>query len=85
LLDVRTPEEFNAGHIPGAMLLDYYNDNFKKSAAQLDKTKPVFVYCKTGGRSSSAAKILRDLGFKEVYDLEGGISAWKNAGKTVEN
>ncbi|MCZ8020528.1 MAG: rhodanese-like domain-containing protein [Cyclobacteriaceae bacterium] len=84
LLDVRMPEEFTAGHLPGAMLLDYYNDTFEKSAAQLDKTKPVFVYCKTGGRSSSAAKILRDLGFREVYDLNGGITAWKNAGKPVE-
>jgi thioredoxin 1 len=84
LLDVRTPEEFNAGHLPEAMLLDYNNDNFKKSATQLDKSKPVFVYCKTGGRSKSAASILRDLGFKEVYDLDGGITAWKNAGKTVE-
>ncbi|MCU0382533.1 MAG: rhodanese-like domain-containing protein [Cyclobacteriaceae bacterium] len=84
LLDVRTTEEFNAGHLPGAMLLDYYNDDFKKSAAQLDKTKPVFVYCKTGGRSKSATSILRDLGFKEVYDLDGGITAWKKAGKPIE-
>lgn len=83
LLDVRTPEEYASGHLANATLLDYYSSDFKTRAAKLDKTKPVFVYCKAGSRSNGAANILSELGFKEIYDLSGGIMAWKQSNKLV--
>jgi rhodanese-related sulfurtransferase len=84
VLDVRTQAEYNQGHLSGAMLMDYYKSDFKQQAAKLDKNKPVFVYCKAGGRSESAVEILTDLGFKQVYDLQGGITSWSKAGKPTE-
>jgi len=84
ILDVRTSDEYKKGHLANATLIDYYGKDFKNQADQLDKSKPVFVYCASGGRSGSAAKILTQLGFKEVYDLQGGFNAWSNAKKPVE-
>ncbi len=83
ILDVRTPEEFANGYIPGAILIDYYSSDFRQQIQKLDKTRPVYVYCAAGSRSSSAAKILSSLGFKQVYNLEGGFNAWKKAGKPL--
>jgi len=76
LLDVRTPEEFMAGHIEGAENIDYYGDGFDEAINQLDKNQPVFVYCKSGGRSGKTKKILTDKGFAEVYNLIGGYGNW---------
>lgn len=76
LLDVRTQEEFDNGHLESATLLDFYDSNFKKELSKLDKNKPVFVYCAVGGRSGSTATALINMGFKEVYDLKGGIKHW---------
>lgn len=84
ILDVRTPNEFAQGHLPNALLIDYYNDDFKAQLARLDKTKPVFVYCASGGRSASASKIMIQAGFKEVYDLQGGFNTWVARGKPVK-
>lgn len=81
LIDVRTPEEYSAGHIEGARLMDYYEPNFAAHLANLDKTKPVAVYCAVGGRSGSAAQQLSKMGFAKVYDLSGGMRAWRSAGK----
>jgi rhodanese-related sulfurtransferase len=83
ILDVRTAEEYKDGHLVGSILIDYYGSDFKNEVSKLDKSKPVFVYCKGGGRSSSSCEILKDLGFKEVYNLQGGITDWKKAGKVV--
>lgn len=83
ILDVRTPEEYNESHLNKAILLDYYRTDFKNQVTKLDKTKPIFVYCKGGGRSTSSCEILKNLGFKEVYNLQGGITDWKKAGKSV--
>lgn len=76
LVDVRTPEEYNSGHIQNSLNLNVYDSNFDKEISKLDKSKPVFVYCRSGGRSSSAASKLVDMGFSEIYDLQGGITAW---------
>ena len=76
VLDVRTPQETAQGVIPNAVTIDFYSPDFKEQVANLDKSKPVYVYCKSGGRSSNAAQILKDLGFKEIYNLNGGITAW---------
>jgi len=79
VLDVRTPDEYRSGHMIKAKNIDWSGNDFEKQVALLDKTKPVLLYCQRGGRSESAAKKLRGLGFKEVYDLDGGLSAWQAA------
>ncbi len=84
VLDVRTHDEFKGGHLSNATMIDYYSSDFKSRVSQLDKTKPVFVYCAGGVRSGNASKILIQLGFNEVYDLQGGFNAWTAARKPVE-
>lgn len=76
LIDVRTPGEFQGGYILGALNLDYNGSDYNRQVASLDKTKPVLVYCLSGGRSAAAAKALRQSGFSEVIELQGGIMAW---------
>ena len=83
LLDVRTPGEFSERHLNNALNIDFNADDFEKRIESLDKTKPVFVYCLSGGRSTGAANALAAKGFKTVYNMEGGILAWANAGKPV--
>ncbi len=79
LIDVRTAEEFADGHLAGAKNYDWNGGHFEHQVMGLEKTKPVFVYCLKGGRSASAADRLRDLGFTEVYELEGGTAKWQAA------
>lgn len=85
ILDVRTPEEFAEGHIKGAINVDYYEDDFAQNASsQLDKNKEVYVYCKAGGRSASSCKVLQDMGYKRLINLEHGFDAWKEANKEIQ-
>lgn len=84
LVDVRTDGEFAAGHLKGAKQIDINGSNFNEQVAKLDKDVPVYVYCRSGARSGRAAKMMKGMGFKEVYNLEGGILAWQRAGKSVE-
>lgn len=79
LIDVRTPDEFAKGHLENAQNIDWRSNDFGKQIETLDKSKPVFVYCLSGGRSASAASAMREAGFKEVYELEGGIMKWRGA------
>ncbi len=72
LLDVRTPMEFNEGHIENAKNIDISNVNFESELDKLDKEQTVFVYCAIGVRSTKAANMLRKKGFKHVFDLDGG-------------
>jgi len=84
LLDVRTKEEWDEGHLKGATLVTVTEEGFlKKAKAVLDPKKPVVVYCRSGKRSAKATEQLRAAGFI-VYDLEGGINAWKASGKPLE-
>lgn len=80
LVDVRTPGEYESGHLKGALNIDWNNSNFNDQVTKLDKNKPVFVYCKSGGRSGAAAQALKEMGFKEVYDMDGGITSWNKQG-----
>ncbi len=84
LIDVRTPEEFNAGYIKGALNINYQGSTFMEEVAKLDKTKPTFVYCRSGGRSSESCNYMANQGFKELYELEDGISSWIHYKKPVE-
>jgi len=85
LIDVRTPQEWNSGVIDGAMKININGSDFKGNVEKLDKKAPVLVYCRSGGRSGKAMKILIDLGFEEVYNLKGGITACNaNGNKTVK-
>lgn len=80
ILDVRTPEEFESEHIDNAKNVNWNSDDFAAKAESYDKSKPVFVYCLSGGRSKKAATKLTELGFTNVYELEGGILNWNEAG-----
>jgi thioredoxin len=80
ILDVRTPQEFSEGHIENAKNADWYGSSFDAQISKIDKSKPVFVYCLGGGRSSAAASHMRSEGFKEVYELDGGMMAWRSSG-----
>jgi len=77
LLDVRTKDEFKGGFIDGAINIDFYASNFIEEVDQLDKTKPLYIYCASGGRSGQAMKKIESLGFSEIYNLIGGYSAWE--------
>ena len=76
ILDVRTPEEFKDGHIEGALLINFFDADFKEQVEALDKEKPVYIYCRSGNRSQKAGNILTEMGFKEVYDIENGFMSW---------
>jgi len=80
LLDVRTPEEYSVEHLENADNVNVNSPDFATKASQYDKSKPIFVYCKVGGRSAQAADKLVGMGFTEVYNLEGGIMKWTTAG-----
>ncbi|MBK8967781.1 MAG: rhodanese-like domain-containing protein [Lewinellaceae bacterium] len=85
LVDVRTPEEYAEGHLEGAQLINFYAGGFSTQLEQLDKKQPVLVYCASGNRSGKTAVLLGEMGFEKIYDLDGGIKAWRAAGKkTVE-
>jgi len=79
IVDVRTPDEFSKGHLQNAKNMDWNGSDFQKQILKIDKSKPVFVYCLSGGRSSSAASQMRADGFKEVYELNGGLMKWRAA------
>ncbi|GAB5401370.1 MAG: hypothetical protein Aureis2KO_29550 [Aureisphaera sp.] len=85
LIDVRTQEEFSVSHLKNAQNICVTSNNFKEKVASLDKEKPVYVYCKKGGRSAKAASILKDMGFTKVYDLQGGITSWQEEGLETIN
>lgn len=87
IVDVRTPGEYAEGHIANSTNIDIYDfEVFENEINKLSKEKPVFVYCRSGGRSADAVSQLLELGFEEVYDLDGGITKWMNAGlQTVKD
>ena len=80
VVDVRTPQEVAAGVIEGSVALDFYSPDFKSNLNKLDKNAPVLVYCAVGGRSGNAMQLMKQMGFKEVYNLSGGYRAWASQG-----
>lgn len=83
IIDVRTPEEYNLGHLPNAINIDYYGNTIEQQFAQLPKNKTLLIYCRSGGRSAKSCSMLENMGYQNVYNLEGGIGAWSNAGYAV--
>ena len=84
VLDVRTPKEFAAGHIPGALNVDLNSPDFSQKVSSLDKRKTYLVHCAGGIRSARACGTMNDLGFVNLIDLAPGFKAWEKAGKPVE-
>jgi phage shock protein E len=82
VLDVRTPEEYTEGHIPGAKNLSFIDLDFKERLKEFEG-KPVIVHCAAGSRSTKAVNVMKFRNFPELYHLETGIKGWKEAGKTV--
>ncbi|QNH62568.1 rhodanese-like domain-containing protein [Hymenobacter sediminicola] len=76
LIDVRRPDEFAAGHLPSARNIDITHTDFAKRIAALDNTRAVYVYCRSGARSATAAKQLGTVGFEQVFNLAGGLLDW---------
>jgi rhodanese-related sulfurtransferase len=79
IVDVRTQMEFEEGHVEGAVLIDYYLPNFEDELKKLDRSKAYLVYCRTARRSDDAVLIMKKMGFREVYNMVGGIVGWKAA------
>jgi len=84
ILDVRTPAEYATGHLKDAVLIDLNSKDFDQKIKALDKDKTYLVHCAVGMRGEKACKRLDTFDFPKVYNLEGGIKAWKNAGKPIE-
>lgn len=82
VIDLRTPEETAAGKITAdALEIDFYDNDFATKLAELDRTTPYLIYCRSGNRSGQTLKTMEELGFTEVYDLKGGIGAWQASGR----
>ncbi|MBM1106077.1 rhodanese-like domain-containing protein [Aurantibacter crassamenti] len=77
LVDVRTPEEYTAGHIDNALNINWFDVDFKTQFDSVSKDEPIYLYCKMGGRSAKAQEKLKSLGFTNVINLEGGYDALK--------
>ena len=83
LIDVRTPEEYAEGHLPNAINIDVKDEGFAEKMNEIKKNKNIYLYCKTGKRSTKAVAIADTLGFKNIYNLDGGFISWKEAGKPL--
>ena len=84
VLDVRTPEEYKASHIPGAVNVDFKAKDFAEKVTKLDKDKTYVVHCGGGGRSTSSLETFKKLGFKSIVHLDNGFRSWEKAGLPVE-
>lgn len=84
VIDVRTPEEYDAGHVDDAALIDFYADTFADEIAALDRDANYLIYCRSGNRSGQAHELMAELGFENVYDLDGGVIAWAEAGLALD-
>lgn len=80
LIDVRTPKEFEDERIENFTNIDWNGSDFESKVSKLDKSKPVFLHCRSGGRSAKAAAKLQDMGFTEIYDMDGGMLQWNEEG-----
>ena len=80
IIDVRTPQEFSEGHIENAINIDWNGSNFENEISKIDTSTPIFIYCLGGGRSAAAAAKMKEMGFKDIVELNGGMMNWRSAG-----
>ena len=85
LVDVRTPAEYENGHIPNAQNIDFLDPKFEINIQSLDSSKPIIIYCQRGSRSAKCAAKLIASGFVKVYDLDGGFAQWKQRSLETKN
>ena len=83
LVDLRTPKEFNSGHIENAINVNFLSLEFDKDIQKLDTTKTILIYCRSGNRSRKSVAKLVEAGFDEIYDLKGGVLNWKKKGQEL--
>ena len=76
IIDVRTPQEFNAGHVAGAKNIDFFGSAFEATLLPLDRAKPYLVYCRSGNRSVGALEIMQKLGFTNLLHMSHGMNEW---------
>lgn len=85
VIDVRTPEEFRTGHLKNAQLMNFYDPGFRNQLLNMNRHQPYIIYCRSGNRSKKALNMMQELGFKNAYDIGGGIKAWRKAGYPTES
>jgi phage shock protein E len=83
VLDIRTPEEYDEGHLEGAVLVDFYEPDFVEQLDALDRDTPYVLYCRSGNRTSQTLPVMEQLGFRSVTEVGGGILAWQADGLPV--
>ena len=83
LIDVRTQDEFDLGHIDSAINLDFYSDTFHNDILSLPKNETIVLYCRTNNRSSKTATILKENGYREILVIRGGITEWVKKGNDI--
>lgn len=83
VLDVRTPAEYSTGHLKDAKNIDFRSELFKAELSKLDRDKPYLVHCRSGGRSGASLDVFKELGFKRLFHLDGGMLGWEEAGYPV--
>jgi phage shock protein E len=83
IIDIRTQEEYDAGHLENSLHIDFYSENFIEEIKKLDKKKAYALYCRTGNRSNSALLLMKEEGFQKIEHLQGGIVAWENENKKI--
>ncbi len=85
VVDIRTDKEYKAGHIKGAINIDFYSKNFIKQMKQFGEKEKIVIHCASGGRSGAAVNVLVENGFSKVLDYSGGFTEWKESGQPVEH
>ena len=83
LIDVRTQDEFDLGHINSAINLDFYSNTFKNDILSLPKNETIVLYCRTNNRSSKTATILQENGYRDILVIKGGITEWVKNGNDI--
>ncbi len=80
ILDIRTPKEYQSGHIENSIMIDFYSKTFAADVSRLDKEKTYLIYCRSGNRSARSMELFKKLEFKKVFHLSSGINSWKSEG-----
>ena len=83
ILDIRTPGEYQSGHLKDAVMIDYYSKSFMENIGRLDRDKSYLVYCRSGNRSARSMDLFKELQFQKIYHLSSGINSWYAAGLPV--